>query len=234
VGGSRRFEVLKFNILGNPNVGVYIHATDTYALIPPKLGEREVNVIREALGVDLVVESTIFNMKLLGVLVAGNSNGLLIPRTVTDDEYSVLKKSLRDVNIAVVDSVENALGNLIVASDRAAIVYPYFEPHTVKVIEDNLGVEVHRMTIGGMSVVGSLLVVTGRGGLVCPEASEEEVKTISSIFKVPVIQGTVNFGVSFIRAGLVANSNGALVGEDTTGPELARIQMALGGGDGGG
>ncbi len=232
--GARKFEVLKFNISGNPNVGVYVHATDKYVLIPPKLAEKEVRIVREVLGVDVVVETTIFNMRLLGVLVAGNSNGLLLPKTITEDEYRALKGSLRDVNIAIIDSVENALGNLVVANDRAAIVYPYFEPHIVKVIEDNLGVEVHRMSIGGMSVVGSLLVVTRRGGLVCPEASEDEVKTLASIFKVPVVQGTVNFGVSFIRAGLVANSNGALVGEDTTGPELARIQMALGGGDGGG
>jgi len=235
VGGlARKFELSKFSISGNPNIGVYIHATDTYALIPPGLTEKEVRVIRDVLAVDLVVEATVFNMRILGVMVAGNSNGLLLPRTITDDEYAIYKKSLGDINIAVIDTIENALGNLVAANNKAAVVYPYFEPRVVKVIEDTLGVEVHRMTIGGISVVGSILVVTERGGLVCPEASEDEVKMLSSIFKVPVVQGTVNFGVSFIRAGLVANSRGALVGEDTTGPELARIQMALGGGNGGG
>ncbi len=233
-GLARKFELSKFSISGNPNIGVYIHATDTYALIPPGLTEKEVRVIRDVLAVDLVVEATVFNMRILGVMVAGNSNGLLLPRTITDDEYAIYKKSLGDINIAVIDTIENALGNLVAANNKAAVVYPYFEPRVVKVIEDTLGVEVHRMTIGGISVVGSILVVTERGGLVCPEASEDEVKMLSSIFKVPVVQGTVNFGVSFIRAGLVANSRGALVGEDTTGPELARIQMALGGGNGGG
>jgi translation initiation factor 6 len=233
-GPARRFEISKLSISGNPNVGVFIHATDTYIIVPPGLAEKEVKVVRDVLGVDRIVEGTVFNMRLLGVLVAGNNNGLLLPRTITDDELRVFKKALGDINIAVVDTVENALGNLVAANSRAAVVYPYFEPKVVKVIEDTLGVEAHRMAIGGISVVGSVLVVTDRGGLVCPEASEDEVKKLSSIFKVPVVQGTVNFGVSFIRAGLVANSNGALVGEDTTGPELARIQMALGGGGGGG
>ncbi len=231
-GVARRFEISKLSIAGNPNIGVYIHATDTYILIPPGLAEKEVKVIRDVLAVDRIVEGTVSNMRLLGVLVAGNNNGLLLPRTITEDEYRVFKKSLGDINIAIIDAIENALGNLVVANSRAAVVYPYFEPKVIKVIEDTLGVEAHRMSIGGVSVVGSVLVVTDRGGLVCPEASDDEVKTLSSIFKVPVTQGTVNFGVSFIRAGLVANSNGALVGEDTTGPELVRIQMALGGGGG--
>lgn len=225
-----KFEVAKLSIAGNPNIGVYIHASDTYALIPPGLAEKEVSIIRDVLDVDNIVELTVFNMKLLGVLVAGNSNGVLLPRTITDEELRKLKEALGDVNIAVLDTVENALGNLVVANSKAALVYPYFEPRVVKVIEDTLGVEAHRMSVGGISVVGSVVVVTERGGLVCPEASEDEVKTLSSIFKVPMLQGTVNFGVSFIRAGLVANSRGALVGEDTTGPELARIQLALGGG----
>lgn len=228
-----RFEVVKLSIGGNPNIGVYIHASDEYAIIPPGLSEKEVNVIRDVLGVERVVEATVFNMRLIGVLVAGNSNGLLLPAVVRDEEYERIKGALGDVNIAIIDSVENALGNLVVANSKAAIVYPHFEPRIVKIIEDTLGVEVHRMSVCNVSVVGSVIVATDRGGLICPEASEEEVKTVSSILGVPVLQGTVNFGVSFIRAGLVANNKGALVGEDTTGPEIARIQMALGGGGGG-
>jgi len=229
---GEKFEVAKLSINGNPNIGVYIHASDSYILIPPGLAEKEVSIIRETLRVDNVVELTIFNMRLLGVLVAGNSNGILVPKTISEDELRKLKASLGDVNIAVLDTMENALGNLVVANSRAALVYPHFEPKVVKVIEDTLGVEAHRASVGGITVVGSVVVVTDRGGLVCPEASEDEVKMLSSLFKVPVLQGTVNFGVSFIRAGLVANSRGALVGEDTTGPEIARIQMALGGGGG--
>jgi len=39
--------------------------------------------------------------------------------------------------------------------------------------------------------------------------------------------GTVNRGNIFVRSGIVANSKGALVGYETTGPELLRIQSAL-------
>ncbi|MFN4045978.1 MAG: translation initiation factor IF-6 [Acidilobaceae archaeon] len=228
-----RFEVTKFSINGNPNIGVYIHASDSYVLIPPGLSSKDINVLREALGVDRIVETTIFNMGIVGVLVAGNNYGVLLPKTVMEEEYERIKRGLRDLNVAVLDVKENALGNLIAANSRAALVYPHFDSRVERVIADTLGVEVHRMSVGGVNVAGSVLVVTDRGGVVCPEALDEEVKVLSSIFKVPVLQATVNFGVSFIRVGLIANSFGALAGEDTTGPELARIQMALGGEVGG-
>jgi len=98
------------------------------------------------------------------------------------------------------------------------------------VIRDVLGVEVVKRSIAGIPTVGSVLVVTNRGGLIHPDAEEEEVKALSEIFRVPILTGTVNFGVSFVRIGLVANSYGAIVGEETQGPEIARIHMALGGG----
>jgi len=40
--------------------------------------------------------------------------------------------------------------------------------------------------------------------------------------------GTVSFGSPFVGAGLVASNSGAYVGSDTTGPELNRIEDALG------
>ena len=59
------------------------------------------------------------------------------------------------------------------------------------------------------------------------DASDEELRRLSEFFEVPVDIGTVNFGVAFIRTGLVANNYGALVGEKTTGPEILRITKAL-------
>ena len=37
-----------------------------------------------------------------------------------------------------------------------------------------------------------------------------------------------DFGSEFVRSGLIANSSGAIIGNRTTGPELARIEEALG------
>nr|MEB3860148.1 translation initiation factor IF-6 [Desulfurococcales archaeon] len=82
----------------------------------------------------------------------------------------------------------------------------------------------------GIPTIGSIIVVTNRGCIVHPDAGEDEIKFLSQVFGVPVLPGTANFGISFVRMGIVANSKGAIVGEETRGPEIVRIQMALGGG----
>ncbi|MEM1873442.1 MAG: translation initiation factor IF-6 [Acidilobaceae archaeon] len=225
-----RFEIAKMTVDGNPNIGVYMHVAENYALVPPSLTEKEEELVRSTLRVDRVVRATLFNTRLIGVFAGGNSNGLILPRGVPEDEVKKIKRELGDINIVLVDVAENAIGNLLAANDRAAIIYPFFDNSLAKTISDALGVEVRRASIGGFNVVGSVLVVTNRGGVVCPEATEDEIKLLEEYFRVPIATATVNFGVSFVRAGLVANSKGALVGSETTGPEIVRIQAALGGG----
>jgi len=174
-----------------------------------------------------VYETTVMGTRLLGVLVTGNNNALLVPDTITQDELSRLRSSLGDFNVVVVRSRSNALGNIIVANSHGALVYPNLEDEVVKVIRDALGVEVVKRSIGGISSVGTVVAVTDVGGLVHPDATDEEVEFLRDLFKVPFRTGTVNFGVSFVRTGLVVNSKGAIVGNDTSGPEIARIQTTF-------
>jgi len=75
-------------------------------------------------------------------------------------------------------------------------------------------------------------VVTNRGGIVHPDASKKDLEFLQEFFKVPIDVGTVNFGVPYVRSGLVANDKGAIVGLNTTGPEILRISRILGMGSG--
>ncbi len=220
----------RLSIYGNPNIGVYLFATDTYALIPPGLEEKTRRIIGEALDLDedRIVETTIADMRIIGVMVAGNDNGLLLPRIISSGEEASLRRTLGDlINIEVLDSRLTALGNVILANDNAAVICPDFEDKVAETVRNTLGVEVEKRSIAYIPTVGSLGVVTNKGGVLHPDASDEELEHLADLFKVPLDIGTVNFGVSFIKTGLVANSRGALVGEYTTGPELARIQKAL-------
>jgi translation initiation factor 6 len=226
--GRQRFQVAKLNLYGNPNIGVYLVATDKYVLVPDDIAPDEEQVIREVLGVDRVLRLRVLGMKLLGVMIAGNSNGVLLPPEATL-EAEILKREL-DVNVGILPSRNNAVGNIVVANDRAALVFPGLEPEAVEAVRDYLGVEVVKGQVAGVQTVGAALVVTNRGGVVHPEAGEDEIRWLEDLFKVPIEPATINFGVELVRTGLVANSYGALVGEDTTGPEIARIQLALGGG----
>ncbi len=227
-----KFEVETLTIMGNSNVGVYMYATDRYVLVPEGLEEEKKAIVREVLRTELV-EATVAGTRLIGVLAGGNSRGLLVSTTTTEDEIRVLKTALGDgVVVEVLPSRNNAVGNLIAANDKAALVYPGIEREALSIIRDVLDVEVVTRPVAGVSTVGSVVAVTNRGGLVHPDATEEELRFLSELFGVPFLTGTVNFGVAFVRTGVVANSRGAIVGQETSGPELARIQMALGGGGG--
>jgi translation initiation factor 6 len=221
------FEIAKMFIFGNSNIGVYVYGNDKITFIPQGLQKKDIEEISQILQTD-ITEISIANTRLIGVLMSGNNNGLILSRSITDNEVDLIKKSSKDLNVLVLSSRNNAVGNLIVANDKAALVYPYFEDDIIKQIQDNLGVEVFKRSVVGIPTVGAIIAVTNVGGLVHPDVSDEEIKFLEDIFKVPFKTGTVNFGVSFIRTGLIVNTKGAIVGEDTTGPEIARIQMVFG------
>ncbi|MEM4298605.1 MAG: translation initiation factor 6, partial [Nitrososphaerota archaeon] len=65
------------------------------------------------------------------------------------------------------------------------------------------------------------------GGVIHPNASEEEVKRVQEVLKVDVEPATVNGGVPFVASGIVVNSQAAIVGSLTRGPELAILTRAF-------
>jgi translation initiation factor 6 len=71
-------------------------------------------------------------------------------------------------------------------------------------------------------------VVTNRGVLTHPRLAETELAELEDLFGLPVDVGTVNFGSPLVGSGILANSQGYVAGDDTTGPELGRIEDALG------
>ena len=51
---------------------------------------------------------------------------------------------------------------------------------------------------------------------------------IEEVLGVPPMVGTVSFGSPYVGAGVCASNKGAISGTQTTGPELNRIEDALG------
>ncbi len=216
------------NINGNPNIGVFVFANNSIALVPTTITNKLKKMISDVLDVE-VIETKISDMIINGVMVAGNDKGILLPRITKTHEFEYLKEAIGyKLNIRILDIRQTALGNLIVANNRGALVSPLVDKAALPVIKDTLGVEIiHQAAIASIPTVGSLLVVTNKGGLVHPGSGEDEIKMLANIFGVDVLTATVNFGLYFVKAGIVANDKGALVGDETTGPELMRIQQAL-------
>ena len=214
---------------GNPNIGVFIAVSEKWALLPPSAPEKVEQALQRNLGTN-VIRTTIGDSSLLGILCVMNSKGIVIGNLVKPDEVSKLRKVIgNELTIEVLNEIkENAIGNLILANDKAAIVSPLIPQDSRLKIADALDTEVVEMTLGGSGLVGAMGVATNRGVLLSPILTDEEAEAVIRTLKVPKGGiGTVNRGNIFVKSGLVANSKGALVGYETTGIEIVRIQSSL-------
>ncbi len=209
----------------NSNIGVMGRANDKIALLPPRCPGNFAMAAEETLGVE-VIATEISGTSLLGPMVAMNNKGLLLPQHAYEKEKKRMKKS--DITIEVLKDKYTALGNLLLLNDHGAIASRVFARRSIKAMEDAFDCEVERGKLAGYRTVGSMGVATNRGALVHPLVGEEELEWVEEILGVEVDIGTVNRGVGRVGAGIIANSKGVLVGDETTGPEIARIEESLG------
>jgi translation initiation factor 6 len=216
----------RISIYGNPNVGAFTFATDKFVLVPPDTPKSTLDVISSTFQVP-VHKAMVGGSVLLGIFLAGNSNGLILPNIVTEEEYSALEKSV-PVPLAVYEGKKNALGNMALINDSMAMVGPEAEKDFKDLVESHLKVCVATGRIAGLNMPGVCAAINGKGIVSHPLTTEEESAALGEIFNIPVDISTVNCGFPYVRVGLTANSCGAVVGEATTGPEMVRIDSSLG------
>ncbi|AET32877.1 translation initiation factor IF-6 [Pyrobaculum sp. 3827-6] len=219
------FDVAPLRIFGTSSVGVFITTNNSVTIIPPDAPEKIDDVVRNTLGTS-VARFTVARSPLLGIFTVLNDNGVLLPPLVLEEEVKLFKSL--GLNVEIVNTKYTAISNLVLAGNRVALVSPLLEPDARRAVADVLGVEVVVDTIAGNPLVGALAVLNSRGVLVAPEATDDDLKKLSEYFKARVDVGTVNKGRSFLRGGVVVNDRGALVGDETAGPELMRLQQVLG------
>jgi translation initiation factor 6 len=219
------FDVAPIKVFGTSSVGVFLATNNSVTFLPPDVPEKIDDVVRSTLRTS-IAKFTIAKSPLLGVFVVVNDNGVILSPLALEDEVKLFKSL--GLNVGVLNTKYTAVSNLILANNKTALVSPLLEPQLRKVVADILGVEIIVDTVANNPLVGALAVLNSRGLLVAPEATEEDIKKLSEYFKVKVDVGTVNKGKSFLRGGIVVNDHGALVGDETAGPELMRITQVLG------
>jgi translation initiation factor 6 len=211
---------------GSPYVGVFARATDDCLLVRPDLEDDLTEACSEELDVP-TVPTTVGGSGTVGALATGNSNGLLVSSRATPRECDRITESV-GLPVTELPGRINAAGNVVLANDYGAYVHPDLSREAVQVVRDALGVQVERGNIAGVNTVGTAAVATNRGVLCHPKSTDNELDVLESILEVPADIGTINYGGPLVGSGLVANDTGYVVGERTTGPELGRIDDALG------
>ena len=215
----------RIDIVGNPNIGVFIQATDDFVIVPYNLIDEKVKLVEETLEVP-AVRSSISGSSLIGSLSVANSHGIVVSPHVLDREV----KQFEDLGleVAAIPGNYTAVGNIVAANDNGAIASPYLSEEAIAVIENTLDVNVESSPMVGSDIIGSLISVTNKGFLISGNAVKSEVNFSREVFGVEGDVGTVGRGISLVGACSIANSNGAIVAKNSTGPEMARVEEALG------
>lgn len=219
-----RMTARQFSYYGNSWIGMFIKTNDDVTLIPiDSLDVVERNVKKYLK--TKVVRTTVAQSNLIGLYIAMNNRGVILPNVVTEDEI----KSFEALGLDVYVSREkrNAHGNNIAVNDKVGIINPEISQSERKKIADVLGVELVPLSIAGYNTVGSSCIVSDRGFFVHYNASEEEVKLLESIFKLKGEKGTVNTGSGFVAYGITTNNKGYVAGEATTAFELGQFVSAM-------
>ncbi len=209
----------------NPNLGVFCRANDNVVFVRKGLSKKVKDRIRLVLDVKLV-ELNIADATIIGSLLTFNSNGAIVTDFVDDDALKIIEN--QGLDVCIINDKLNAAGNDILVNDKGALVHPDLKYRSIEEIKKKLNVPVYRGTIGSLNTVGMAAVVTNKGLLCHPKVTEEEKRVLENVFDVNVMIGTVNHGSPVIGSGLVANKNGAIIGNLTTGIEMGRIEEALG------
>lgn len=210
----------------NNDIGVFSKLTNAYALICVGGSENFYSAFEGELADHIpVIHCSMAGCRFVGRVTAGNSKGLLLPSTTTDQELQHIRNSLPDsVVVQRVEERLSALGNVIVTNDHVALIHTDIDRETEEIVADTLGVEVFRQTIAGNALVGSYSALTNQGCLVHPKTSIEDQQELSSLLQVPVVAGTVNRGSDVLGAGLVVNDWAAFCGLDTTSTEISVVE----------
>ena len=214
----------RLKIAGNSLIGVFSRCTENIVLLPLEAAEQDRLTLEAALKAE-AVKMQIGGASVLGSLIAANGNGFVLTHHAGNGDLEFLRHYGRASRLP---ARINAAGNVILVNDSAALVHPGLSAKACETIEKTLGVSVEKGTIGGLKTVGMAGSVTNKGLLVHPRISEAEIAVLERVFNLPIDVGTVNMGSPLVGSGLLANSKGYLAGFETSGPELGRIEDALG------
>lgn len=209
---------------GNPNIGVFAAANEDLAFLSADASPEFERAVEGALGVK-TIRTTVAGAHVIGSLVAMNSNCAVVSGLADAREVEAMEAH---IPVFLLDDALNAAGNNILVNDNGAIVSPEYGPGIAGPLSEALGVDVVFSSIAGCNTVGSVCRATNRGCVCHMDASDDELGLIRDVLGVEAVRTSVNHGSRMLGAGMVANSKGAVVGDETTPIEMGRIEEGLG------
>jgi len=215
--------LLRTSFHQNPHVGLSGFANNNICILANTVEASKVKTIEKVLNVQ-TIQTNIAHSHVVGALIAGNDNGIIIPQIVMKSEIQKLK----DIPHTILDTKHTALGNNIATTNDACLINPDLEDQKAEIKSALKVKKIKALSVADHSTVGSMIVVNDKGCLVSAFATEDEAETIGKFFKLPATRATVNLGSPYIGAGIIVNDHGFIIGTTTTGVEAINIDQGLG------
>lgn len=218
--------ILKANFNGTPNVGLYGYATGKHLILGEHIQEPLLSKVKETLGDVEIHYCKVAGTEMPGVFLAGNSQAILVPGIAFDHEVERLQKT--GLPFTIIHTRHTCLGNNIICNDHGAIVSTEFSDGECRQIEKALGVPVLQMDIAGLPAPGSVIVLNGEQGIIHRDATMTEKDRAEKHLNVTLSPATANLGTPYLRAAILRNEHGFVIGDQSGGPEIVHIDQALG------
>ena len=224
-----RKHVAKMNFNGDPNIGLYGVATDKFCLLGRSVPKKLVKDIEEVLDVP-VFQVGLYGTDLIGLFAAANSKVVLLPEIIYASELKKLKAVLKKlkVKVEIIRTTHTALGNNILVNDKIGLISSVYPKGQAAKIKKIFGVKASQLKIRGLAVLGSIGVITNRGGIFNSNLKDADIEKIEKLLGFEIGLGTVNMGNPFVSSGVISNSHGFIVGGQSSGYEVARVDESLG------
>jgi translation initiation factor 6 len=217
--------VLMTNFEANPNVGLFGYANDKYCLLGRSVPLKAARAVEKALKVP-VHRITMCGTSLIGVFCNGNNSMLLVPQIAFEDELKALERF--KIPYAVIRTKLTAFGNNILCNDKGCLASPAYSAETKKRIREALNVPLKPGKIADLDTVGACAALNSKGCVIHRDASQKEISFVEKLLGIECTTGSVNMGSPYIRSGVLANSNGFIVGDASGGPEVNNLDQGLG------
>jgi translation initiation factor 6 len=215
-----------YRIKNSDYVGVFATASDRYVFLGSGIEEKDKQRISDALGVESG-DRPVSSSDLVGLFARANSNGIILSNLVETGEIERLESLKLGINIGIIDSGLNTVGNNIIANDKIAVVNPDYDSSVMAQIGDILGVEVVKSQLPLFKTIGASNIFTNRGMVINNRSSDTEKAEMERISKSVSVRTTANSGSIYVGLSAIANSKGIVAGKSTTGFEMQRLTEGL-------
>ncbi len=218
-------EVARASIWKTPFIGAYSKVFGVNAVVNKNTPQGFLRRLRDFLRVDSIAVTNIGGVHAVSSMIAANSNFIIAPDTIEDEELSELRSLGKE--IMRVESRLKAWGNMMLLSDKGALFSTRVSKNEARMIADFLGVDYGFASLANYVAIGALAVPGDELCFASKLLTEREKRLLEDLLKLRVYTVSVNDGLAFIRLGMLVSPYGVLVGESTTGAELMNISLAL-------